>query len=329
MKPETPPRNRETIFRFLVAALAILALLSSIVYMLYEIVTDINKTERLLLEAFLAEEKDVFTTVTEQTPPKTDPPESEEASPLFRYPVSVDLSIGASENGKHLQNSTSYQVDEKALDEFQFEKHLFDTRPMILIYHTNPSESYWKENETRVSVSHTFTSTLSEETVVSLGKTVTDVLSSAGIASIHMTDPVADIEKTLAEYRLLYPSIRYCLDIRRDGIYTTDGRIVKSKGTLDGKAAAQLMLAVGCGDGNLSWQKNLAAADRIADMMTSAEASMVRTTLLRPESLGQQDETLHLTLFVGTTGNTHKEATAAARFFARYLALFILSNCGV
>ena len=90
------------------------------------------------------------------------------------------------------------------------------------------------------------------------------------------------------------------------------------------------MLAVGSdmANGSLSWQENLAAARQIAAMLSSAEPSSARPVLLRPEALNQQDTVPHLTVFVGTTGNTLSEAATAARFFARYLALFILSNCG-
>ncbi|MBR2987518.1 MAG: stage II sporulation protein P [Clostridia bacterium] len=326
MNPQVPPHKREKIFRILVAAIALVSILAAVVYSLYGILSDVNATHRLLLEAFMAKDKE---TLSPALPPETseDSLSSDSPTPTERRSVSLDLT----HSDRTIENATSYTLDETALNEYRFDAHLFDTRPMILLYHSEPMASYWQEGAASVPVSHPFTSENREETVIALGNVVSDVLESAGIASIHLTEKVSDPAKTLGEYRLLYPSIRYCLDIRRDGIYTTDGRIVRSRGTIDGEETAQLMLAVGCDIENrtLDWQKNLAAAYRIAAMLRSAEPSVIRPIYLRPEALGQQDAVTHLTLFVGTTGNTHAEALRSARFFARYLALFILSNCGV
>ena len=321
---EKSPHKKEKLFRILISILAILAVLTAFTYMLFEIVRDTNATQRLLLEAFMDNSKEAIVTITTSPSSEEVPPQTE-SSPTYREAVSVDLS----KDTLTIENATSYTLDERALSSHVFQKHLFDTRPMILLYHSDPKESYWNAGDRTVLASHAFRD--STNNITTVGDAVADVLTSAGIASIHITEPIVDIEKTLEEYRNLYPSIRYCLDIRRDGIYTNDGRIVKSEGRIGKAPSAQLMLAVGCdiAGGKLKWQSNLAAAYRIAEMMQQAEPTSLRAIHLRPESLGQQDEILHLTLFVGTTGNTLQEASSSARFFARYLALFILSNCGV
>ena len=323
MKESTPPK-KEKLLRILVCILAIAAVLTAFTYMLFEIVTDSNATKRLLIEAFLETNRDaIATTATANETQKPTPAVTEE--PAYRELAAADLSVKT----PTIENATSYAIDTDTLLTYQFSKHLFDTKPMILIYHSDPTASYAPQGQICVPSDCLFQS--SSDNLITVGNAITDVLSSAGIASIHLTEPISDVTKILESYRNTYPSIRYCLDIRRDGIYTTDGRIVKSAGMIDKSPAAQLMLCVGTDMENksLNWQKNLAAAYRLSDMMTKAAPSLIRPILLRPETLGQQSEIPHLTLFVGTTGNTLTEAATSARFFARYLALFILSNCGV
>ncbi len=320
---ETAPHKQEKLLRILVCLLAVIALLTAFTYMLFEIVKDSNATKRLLLEAFLDSDKEVVAT-TASTGETAEPSTSVTEAPLYRELATADLSVTT----PTVENFTSYVIDTNALLSYQFPKHLFDTRPMILIYHSDPTASYFPQGKDQVSSNYLFQS--DTDNVITVGNALADVLSSAGIASIHLTESITDIESTLEAYRDTYPSIRYCLDLRRDGIYTTDGRIVRSEGKIDKTPAAQLMLCVGTGSaGNLNWQKNLAGAYQLAAMLINASPTLTRPILLRPETLGQQSEIQHLTLFVGTTGNTVNEATASARVFARYLALFILSNCGV
>jgi len=319
---ESTPIKKEKFLRILVCILAVLALLTAFTYMIFEIIKDNNATKRLLLEAFLESDRETpATTVLEDVTDRPEPPVTE--TPPYRELATADLSVST----PTVENATSYVIDESALLSYAFPKHLFDTRPMILIYHSDPTASYCPEGEERLPSDYLFQS--DTDNVVAVGNALSDVLKSAGIASIHLSEPITDITSVLDSYRNTYPSIRYCLDLRRDGIYTTDGQIVKSEGKIDKTPAAQLLLAVGTGKENPNWQKNLAGAYQLAAMLTEASPTVMRPILLRPETLGQQSEILHFTLFVGTTGNTVSEATASARFFARYLALFILSNCGV
>ena len=118
------------------------------------------------------------------------------------------------------------------------------------------------------------------------------------------------------------------LDVHRDGMYTTDGRIVRTDGKIGTASAAELMFAVGTDTQNsgTNWQTNLAAAYQLTSMITDAEKNIMRSILLRPESLGQQYAPCSLSLYVGTTGNTLSEALTSARFFARYFSIFI-SSC--
>ncbi|MBQ7364267.1 MAG: hypothetical protein IJW46_01570 [Clostridia bacterium] len=141
MKQETPPQKREKIFRILIALIALAALFTAFTYMLYEIISDTNRTQRLLLKAFLANEKEVFSTTPAESDPITTEKTPAEEEVLYRTSVAVDLS----DHTTVIQNSTSYAVDAEALEAYVFPKHLFDTKPMILIYHSDPSEAYWQE----------------------------------------------------------------------------------------------------------------------------------------------------------------------------------------
>ena len=164
--------------------------------------------------------------------------------------------------------------------------------------------------------------------IFAVGEAIADLLSASGIGVIHISEEVTNPEKTIKEYREAYPSIHFVLDVHRDGMYTTDGRIVRTDGKINQAPAAELMLAVGTNaeNGGSDWQGNLAAAYQLSGMITEAEKQIMRKTLLRPESLGQQYAPCSLSLYVGTTGNTLSEALTSARFFARYYAIFILSS---
>lgn len=321
---EKTPRKTEKLLRLAVCIMAILALCSAFTYMLLEIVRDNNETKKLLLEAFFAIDDEPPSSAVSSEAPITASPSVTEA-PTHRERITLDLS----KDTLTVINGTSYSVDTDALLEASLPKHFFDTRPLILIYHSDPLASYWQGDSDRVPSFHPFQD--EENNVIAVGASIRDLLASAGIAAIHVTDPIEDPIALLSNYRESFPSIRYCLDVRRDGIYTTDGRIVKSSCTIGNERSAQLMLAVGTdmNKESFEWQKNLAAAYQLADMIKNAEPDSMRPIYLRPESLSQGDDVIHLTLFVGTTGNTLDEAITSSRFFARYLALFILSHCGI
>ncbi len=318
-----PTKKRDTVFRILISLVALAALLSAFTYMMFGIVKNVNATNRLLIKAFMASDDDIpvtAPTVTSAQTPESDIPTA--ALPSSVGFVNVDLSSALA-----IDNRTSYTVDEKALKEHIFEKHLFDTRPMVLIYHSDPSAAYRQEGCNAVDAATVFASSDPHETVVFLGETLREVLSAAGIASLHVTDTVTDPSSLLVEYRAVYPSLQYALDLTRSHLTDSHGAIVRSESVCGKQKIAQLALTVSAAQGT-AWQKDLAAAYTLAALLKEANPYALCPTVLTASAPGH-DTVTDFSLAVGTSGNTLTEAVTATRFFGRYFALFILSNCGV
>ena len=324
--------NREFVFRIFVCAVAVLALSTTITFIIRSIVMDSNATKRLLAEAFMSYEsespktpetaKEVEAVITSQTKTPTETtakPEPEDNIAL--------VSASLAQNKASINNYTSYAIDEIALRNHKFEFYTDTSAPVVLILHSHINECYAPEGATSVSSSFTFENNDRTQNIFAVGEVIAEVLRASGIGVIHATEEASDPERLITEYRAAYPSIRFVIDLHRDGMYTTDGRIVRTDGKIGNTPAAEIMLAIGTdsANGGSDWQKNLAAAYQLASMISEAEPKIMRSILLRPEALGQQYAPSSLSLYIGTTGNTLSEALTSARFFARYYAIFILS----
>lgn len=334
--PQTQPPNadREFVFRVFICAIAILSLSAAITFMIRGIVMDANATKRLIAQAFMSYESETPKT-PETTAQKTEAPlttqtptPSETTANTEKNEESIAfVTASLSDNKAAINNYTSYAVDETALQNHKFEFYTGKGAPVVLILHSHITECYAPEGASAVSATFDFENSDNTKNIFAVGEAIADLLSASGIGVIHATEEASNAEALISEYRAAYPSIRFVLDVHRDGMYTTDGRIVRTDGRIAGAPAAELMLAVGTDseNGGSDWQKNLAAAYQLSSMITEAEPKIMRHILLRPEGLGQQFAPSSLSLYVGTTGNTLNEALTSARFFARYYAIFILS----
>ena len=324
--------NREFIIRIFVCTVAVLALSTAITFLIRGIVMDSNATKRLLAEAFMSYESE-----SPKTPETTKEVEALITSPTITpaettaKPEQEDrialVSASLSQNKASINNYTSYAIDEIALRNYRFEFYTDTSAPIVLIIHSHINECYAPEGATTVDSGFSFVNSERTQNIFAVGEVIAEVLRASGIGVIHATEEATDQESLIAAYRNAYPSIRFVLDVHRDGMYTTDGRIVRTDGKIDSTPAAEIMLAVGTNsaNGGSDWQKNLAAAYQLSYMISEAEPKIMRSILLRPEALGQQYAPSSLSLYVGTTGNTLSEALTSARFFARYYAIFILS----
>lgn len=318
---ELPSRKRG-FFKILVCLLAILALLTTFTYIILEIVSDANEANRLMLETFLERED-----LTSQTTAADTESAAADKTPIIEEPKVLDVTPkDLSAPTLQLQNETSYVIDEDACLSTVLTAPFFDTRPMIVVYHSDPTEAYLPEELETIAQSSTFSG--GENTVVKVGQAIVETLEAIGITAIHITE-CDDLAETLLHYKTVYPSVAYFLDIRRDGIYTEDGNIIKSAGKLNERTAAQLLLTAGVrADGKtVAWQKDLAFAFQLADQLTSVAPSLTRPVLLESERVAHIMDAFNLTLSVGTSGNTLDEAILSARFFAKHLAIYILSHC--
>lgn len=325
---ETQKTSLSKILVLIFSGVALVALLVALIVLVNGAIRQEQETHRLLAEAFgAARGSEIAPPATTIPKELTDPPVTEEAEPA---PVSVDIvSVDLSQTPCGISNATSYGVDKDALTDMLLSYHPEGGGPWVLILHSHANESYAPEGVSSVSGTFSFTSDLRNETVFAVGEALADVLRAAGIGVIHADDTDKTTEAIIRKYRQVYPSLTYVLDLHRDGIVTTDNRIVRSDATIGDLPAAQLMLAVGAdtaSGGREGWQKDLAAAQQLADLISQSEPGLMRSTFLRPESLGQTGAPCIMNLYVGTTGNTLSEAIASVRLFAKYYAIFILRH---
>ena len=123
------------------------------------------------------------------------------------------------------------------------------------------------------------------------------------------------IEDTLAEN----PEICLVLDLHRDAVEDENGNQKTSTVIIDGQPSANLMLVMGSDKGSLSypnWEKNLALAVKLQAALEQARPGLCKPIKLVTSRYNQDLSTGALLVEVGTAGNTHAEALAAAEHLA-------------
>lgn len=328
--------EKSRIFRILVCVIALLAIICAMTYMIRSIVISENNTRKFLAEAFLAfasrdDESDEGADTIDTSVTEPDDPESGAETTVQSDKVSI-VSADLSEPGATIKNYTLSDPNTEMLSDYNFSFTCDPLSPTVLIIHSHPDECYSPDGATEIDRTFSYTSQDKDENIYAVGKKISEVLSAAGIITIHAQDRIdesvsgSSAKDVIEKYLALYPTIRYVLDVHRDGVYTQDKRIIRSLGYIDGQAGAQLMLAVGSRtDGGLNYA-NLAAAYKLTDMICGASEGIMRNILLRQETLNQQHAPCSLSLYVGTTGNSLPEALRSAELFAKYFAMFIIGN---
>ena len=123
------------------------------------------------------------------------------------------------------------------------------------------------------------------------------------------------VEKHLAEN----PSICMVLDLHRDAAEDGAGRQKRSSVTIDGVSTANLMLVMGSNKGNRTfpnWERNLALAVKLQAQLEQTNPGLCKPIKLVTSRYNQDLSTGAVLVEVGTAGNTHAEALAAAEHLA-------------
>ena len=115
------------------------------------------------------------------------------------------------------------------------------------------------------------------------------------------------------------PSICLVLDLHRDAAEDENGNQKRSAVTVEGEACARLMMVMGSDKGNLSfphWEQNLALAVKLQACLEQKYEGLCKPIQLVTSRYNQDLSTGALLVEVGTAGNTHREALAAAEHLA-------------
>lgn len=226
----------------------------------------------------------------------------------------------------YINNGSSAALDATMLSS-DYDAHLGDEGPQVLIIHTHGTESYTMPVGEEYEATDAFRTLDLSCNMIRIGDEIAQVLEAAGIGVIHdrtlydypgysgsYERSRAGIESCLAEY----PTISFVLDVHRDAVQDTEGNQYKLLCGED-SAAAQIEFVIGTDGGGLShdrWRENLKLACAVQETLYADYPTLMRPIVVRSSRYNQQLTTGSLLVEVGTAGNSLAEAVNAARLFA-------------
>lgn len=229
----------------------------------------------------------------------------------------------------------SYPVDKLALLTQETALDFRQEGPAVLIVHTHTSESYAQEAGWEYDENDTARTQDPNYSVIRVGDELAAALEAHGIGVIHDTTfndypsyngaYSRSLEKAEA-WLAQYPSIQMVIDVHRDAAADADGAPVHYTADVNGEAAARLMLVVGTNEGGLEhpgWRDNLSWALKLQAVLNRMYPGLCRDVDLRTERFNQHLTPGSLLVEVGASGNTLREALAAARDLGEGLAALI------
>ena len=264
--------------------------------------------------------------------PAEDPPEDPPAEPEAPEPLVFTEADAAAVT---VGGACTYEVDKLALLQQESRLNFDQEGPTVLIVHTHTSEAYTQEAGWEYNETDTARTQDTAYSVVRVGRELAETLEAHGISVLHDESfndypsysgaydrTLEKIEQWVAEY----PSIQMVIDLHRDAAANGDGSPVRHAVTLDGEETAQVMLVIGTDQGGLShpnWRDNLSWALKYQAVLERRYPGLCRNLDLRTERFNQHMTPGSMLLEVGSSGNTLKEALAAARDLGEGLAELI------
>ena len=257
----------------------------------------------------------VTETIPAQTQPSPTEPVEETAAPVF-----------GSYQEDFVQVNASWEVDTLSLLQQPLNWQLKGDLPTVLILHTHGTESY--ETDGSYEETSAYRTLDTDHNMVSVGDRVADLLEAGGIRVIHdrslhdypaYNDAYANSRQAAAQILEENPSICLVLDLHRDAAEDENGNQKRSAVTVEGESCARLMMVMGSDKGNLSfpqWEQNLALAVKLQACLEQKYEGLCKPIQLVTSRYNQDLSTGALLIEVGTAGNTHREALAAAEYLA-------------
>ena len=229
----------------------------------------------------------------------------------------------------------TYQVDKESLLLRPSYLDFDQEGPTVLIVHTHTSEAYTQEAGWEYDENETARTQNPDFSVVRVGRELAETLESHGISVIHDTSfndyPSYNgaYDRTLTKIQQwveLYPSIQMVIDVHRDAASNADGTPVSHTAVINGESTAQLMLVMGTDQGGLwhpNWQDNLSWGLKLQAVLNRMYPGLCRDLNLRTERFNQHVTAGSMLIEVGSSGNTLRQAIAAARDLGEGLAALI------
>ena len=247
--------------------------------------------------------------------------------------VTLNQSGATNVSNLHIANKTGKTVDVAAQLKVKPDFTIYkNASPQVLVVHTHATECYFpKESDVYYDDWATRTADKSKNTVA-VGQIIADKLNAAGIVTLHdetLHDKDAyngsyeRTRKTIQSYLDKYPSIDVVLDIHRDAITYDDGTKVCPTVEIDGKKAAQIMIATGCNSGNVAdhdnWIENFRFAIRLQKSCEEKYGKFARSLYFVSKKYNHDLTPGSLLIEMGSEANTLEQVKYSAELLSNAL----------
>ena len=239
---------------------------------------------------------------------------------------------------EYIHNTTVYQPDVSTLLQRNCGSGAVGGRITVLVLHTHTGEAYTPDGADGLSgVPGDVTYSRDEtQNVLAVGEAFCKELEKNGIGAIHcrtvhdaptLRGAYDRAAESIRFYLEQYPDIRYVIDLHRDSIADADGNYVRAvTSTEDGTKLAQVMAVVGTDGSGVrhpDWERNLALALQLRELLNAEGGKLCRPVCLRNSSYNQALAPYSMLLEIGTGANSVEEATRSACIVAKTFAELI------
>ncbi len=242
-------------------------------------------------------------------------------------------SAGLSYDKVYMKNNTELDISIKSLLEAKLGfKIAKNEKPEVLIIHTHTTETFMTDNSDYYTEDFNSRTTDNSKNMAKIGEIVAKKLNAAGIKTIHdktqhdypkYSGSYSRAAKTITSYLKKYPSIKIVLDLHRDAVSSSDGK-VKLVTEINGKKAAQVMLVMGSQSGSVTnfpnYKENLKLAVRVQQTFEKKYPTLARPLSVMSKNYNESLTTGSLLIEFGTDANTLEEACYSAELVGNCLA---------
>lgn len=120
------------------------------------------------------------------------------------------------------------------------------------------------------------------------------------------------------EYLVLYPNVKYVIDVHRGIYYDGEGNFISPTFSCDGADTAQMRFEVGAGSEN--FELNLSIADTLFSALQKKNSLSVMPTKIKNGKLASGVDVPVITLEIGSAVTPSESALASAEMFAKAFA---------
>lgn len=255
----------------------------------------------------------------------TAPPET--SQPQEPSPPDVAVFSAADAALVEVNNVCGIETDVDRLLQQTLSWDLTGATPTVLIVHSHGTESYAPTPD--YTESSPYRTTDNAYNVVSIGDRLVQILEAGGVHAVHdrtlhdspsYSDSYVNSRESVRRYLDQYPTIQLVLDIHRDAVEDADGNQMKFATTVEGTDTARLMLVVGSDAGGLThphWPENMSLAVKLHAQLEKLAPGICRPISFRSQRFNQDLSPGALIVEVGSAGNSHPEALAAAEVLGK------------